>query len=87
MGAAAIFHCLKCGYDTAPDLYDAIGYYCDHCKEVYGFLNTPKWIEQVAKEEAICNVCNIGVLKEWDYICPKCGEVMHIDPCATLLYF
>lgn len=84
---AAIFHCLKCGYDTAPDLYDGIGYYCDYCKDVYGFFNTPKWVEQVAKEEVICNVCNIGVLKEWDYICPKCGEVMQIDPCATLLYF
>ena len=38
MGATATFHCPKCGYDTPENLYDAIGYYCEHCNEVYGLV-------------------------------------------------
>ena len=54
MGATAIYHCPKCGYDTPEDLDDAIGYYCEHCNKVYGHLNTSNWIKQVERGEAIC---------------------------------
>lgn len=87
MGATAIYHCPKCGYDTPEDLDDAIGYYCEHCNEVYGHLNTSNWIKQIERGEAICEVCNIGVLKKWDNICPKCGTKMKLDPRATGFYF
>lgn len=87
MGATATFHCPKCGYDTPENLYDAIGYYCEHCNEVYGHFNTSNWIKQVERGEAICKVCNIGILKKWDEICPKCGTEMELNPRATGFYF
>ena len=89
MSATVQFRCPNCGYET-PSLYEATGYYCEHCNEVYnGYsnINYFTWMKKVKKGKAVCKVCNIGVLKEWNEVCPKCGTEMYLDSQTTEFFF
>ncbi len=86
MGFYAEFYCTYCGYKT-EELYDAIGYHCDHCKKIYSHYNYYTWMESVKKGKEICPKCKISTLRLWDDDkCPWCGQLMTMNPTATGSY-
>lgn len=84
MGFYVQYRC-KCSYVTPEDLGD-VEYVCSVCKEVisdslvnqfshHGFPEC--WNElfkNLKQGTVVCPNCHKGILKKWDYTCPKCGN-------------